>query len=794
MKKFKMLTTIASIAMCLAVMVFGVMAANQVTFSITSTISYTVQDVFVDIETRVYSCNKIFESHDELADISMMIRDRCQNGNKADDGALDGDGYYDLSPVGLGEFGDVYKFTSTSPSDTPKPLELDLEYSTEEEIYSYFMVIKVTNLGSIPLYSYVKLDNYEEPGKNNYAYKQDGYIELPGRDDCGYIVFAIGIEDITENVPKSSFNFPIEVAKDLSSMGDINQGTFNMVEDSGTVQNPIGSTFQSSFEMMEEEEYGPLYSIKECSLTNIDTSYEAVKVEINIDSNLPLYNYVDECQMMRVCISSVSAYESFCQFYDDFIANTLTELWYLDGLQNVEEFYGDGAIINGFYDGYNFELSNSIEIPMNQIPENGSLDLIIGLMFDGDHTYSKGEVFYFNDENICNLTITTEYVEDYQEIEYKLSEDGQSYIYGGYKNYCMFPESGAVSILAYYNGLPVVEISSRAFEFAPLTSVDIPEGIETIGRDAFPVALQTISLPSTIKKLEQGALSGIEGEIILPDGIESIGLDSLNWFYSMPSVDYANSIFYFGSQTNDYLVCGITTSRGGTLPSTIKVPSECELICSINLQFGDSTSIILDLSDCENLRFIDSNLGGFISKIILPDNCENFIKEDGVIYNKDKTKIIHCDKDKKGTFVVPESVIEIESLAFAYVDLDIDFSNCSNLEIIGWNAFVGCENIAVIDLSKSSIQFISSDEFYFVDLILPNTIKQVYILGMVENFNSITISKGTQLGEWIRLPGVDGGEAEWYTTSDFQEGTKVDFIPMTEFEEDVTYYCKRLNG
>ena len=55
MKKFKLLASIASMCLAIAVLCFGVFAASSVTYTISGTITYDVSDVFVNVKTSVYS-------------------------------------------------------------------------------------------------------------------------------------------------------------------------------------------------------------------------------------------------------------------------------------------------------------------------------------------------------------------------------------------------------------------------------------------------------------------------------------------------------------------------------------------------------------------------------------------------------------------------------------------------------------------------------------------------------------------------------------------------------------------
>lgn len=53
-KRAKIITTVASLCLAVALMAFGVYAATQVTLSITSEVSFTVTDVFVTIDGQAY--------------------------------------------------------------------------------------------------------------------------------------------------------------------------------------------------------------------------------------------------------------------------------------------------------------------------------------------------------------------------------------------------------------------------------------------------------------------------------------------------------------------------------------------------------------------------------------------------------------------------------------------------------------------------------------------------------------------------------------------------------------------
>ena len=58
MKKLKLVMSIATMCLAIAVLCFGVLAATSVTYTIQGTISYDVEDVYVDVNTTVYKSAK----------------------------------------------------------------------------------------------------------------------------------------------------------------------------------------------------------------------------------------------------------------------------------------------------------------------------------------------------------------------------------------------------------------------------------------------------------------------------------------------------------------------------------------------------------------------------------------------------------------------------------------------------------------------------------------------------------------------------------------------------------------
>jgi hypothetical protein len=85
------------------------------------------------------------------------------------------------------------------------------------------------------------------------------------------------------------------------------------------------------------------------------------------------------------------------------------------------------------------------------------------------------------------------------------------------------------------------------------------------------------------------------------------------------------------------------------------------------------------------------------SKFTVEENNPSFTVVDGVLFNKDKTKLIAYPGRKSGqTYRIPDSVTEIGSGAFAFSANLKEIDLGSNLKLIGVDAFRGCHFTEVV--------------------------------------------------------------------------------------------------
>lgn len=197
----------------------------------------------------------------------------------------------------------------------------------------------------------------------------------------------------------------------------------------------------------------------------------------------------------------------------------------------------------------------------------------------------------------------------------------------------------------------VRNIGSRAFaNCESIKEIILSDSVETIGEDCFYfcTALERVVLPSGIERLEDGCFWSCDklSDIIIPDSVKYIG-------------------------SNAFIGCDNLKS--------INVPKNVETI-------GDFA-----FGNCKTL-----------SNITVSDGNAFFASRDGVLYNKNLTKIICYPNGKTDRrFIIPDTVTTIGNLSFlnnTYVE-ELHFPESVNYQE-GMMPFAGCTSLKGIYITS----------------------------------------------------------------------------------------------
>ena len=284
-----------------------------------------------------------------------------------------------------------------------------------------------------------------------------------------------------------------------------------------------------------------------------------------------------------------------------------------------------------------------------------------------------------------------------------------------------------------------------------LSEIVIPSSVTSIGKGAFSHcdSLSEIVIPSSVTSVGYGAFSFCSSlsEIVIPSSVTSIGKGAFSHCDSLSEIVIPSSVTSIGDSAfsscfslSEIVIPSSVTSIGDSAFSSCFSLSEIVIPSSVT-SIGDRA-----FSSCDSLKYI------FIPKSVICLNgnpfakwngkleclSPNFVYEDDVLFNKDKSRIISFRNQNIESYVIPSSVTSI-----------------------GKGAFFGCSSLKYISIPKSVIGLSGnpfaewngkleclSPNFVYEDDILFNKDKSRIISFRNQNIESYVIpSSVTSIGD-----------------------------------------------
>ena len=126
---------------------------------------------------------------------------------------------------------------------------------------------------------------------------------------------------------------------------------------------------------------------------------------------------------------------------------------------------------------------------------------------------------------------------------------------------------------ATYNTSDLSQYVSGLYDFAPLTTVKLPQGVTGLGEHAFWDCqnLTSIILPDGLTNIGRMALSDCQNltSVKIPDGVTSIGSAAFNGCYSLTSIDLPARVTSIGSQAFSFCKKLASVTCRATTPPTL---------------------------------------------------------------------------------------------------------------------------------------------------------------------------------------------------------------------------------
>ena len=232
---------------------------------------------------------------------------------------------------------------------------------------------------------------------------------------------------------------------------------------------------------------------------------------------------------------------------------------------------------------------------------------------------------------------------------------------------------------------PANEIPAEAFYILPcrgqnhIISIILPATITSIEYYAFRYCnyLTAIKIPSSVTNI---------GFVAFESCSAFINVDANNLNYS--SIDGV----LFNKDKTTIIQCPVSRTGNYIIPSSVtSIPdftfSECNSLTSVTIP-SSVTSIASYAFDCSAL-------------INVNENNTKYSSIDGVLFNKEQTKLIHCPTSKAESYMIPSSVISIEGDAFRYCSRLASVTIPSSVKTIGSSAFNSCNSLTTITIPSS---------------------------------------------------------------------------------------------
>ena len=240
------------------------------------------------------------------------------------------------------------------------------------------------------------------------------------------------------------------------------------------------------------------------------------------------------------------------------------------------------------------------------------------------------------------------------------------------------------SVTSLKMGSNVTSIGEGAFYYTPITTLEIPGSVKTIGDEAFYSAdIENLTLNEGLEVIGVDAFTYCNlSTLVIPNSVTTISEGAFSMNSNLASVTFGDSVKVIG----DYAFTNSAIVGEVVLPASLE-------------EFG---------VEVFQTRMIDEPK---ITNFIVEEGSTHFSSENGLLMDKDKTKVFaYAAGNPQTSLTLPSTVKTIATLAFEKAVNLTSLDLGTSLERIEEEAFSGMSNVSTLSI-PASVSYVGNSAF-----------------------------------------------------------------------------------